>query len=502
MATIFRKTYTQPLPKNARIIKRNGKEVAFWVDGLGHRHYDQITTGRRGQHKIIRRSPTWVARYRDADGQLVIQSTGCTDEQAARHVLAKFVQRVEHIKAGIISPDQQRQAGHAERSLKAHICDYVEHMRAKTVRGRRLSEKHRREAERRLRRIIEDCGFNVLSDVRRDPIERWMNAREQEDMSARTRNTYRSAIMTFCTWCAQTDRMAVHPLAGLCAADEHVDRRRTRRALAEEEICRLLIAARLRPVAEYGRKVIRGLVDDDGRKTWGREPLVFEELEAAAQRGRDALAESPKYLAHLERLGRRRSLIYKTMILTGLRRGELASLTVGQLALDDPQPYAELLARHEKAGRGAKIPLRADLAADLREYLDEELAILQAKARRARKALPMRLPAVRPLLAIPRDFVKVLNRDIAAAGIPKYDDRGRVVDVHSLRHTFGTHLSKAGVPPRVAQAAMRHSSLALTMNVYTDPRLLDVGAAVDALPEFAVSATPAVDRRAAGAARR
>jgi len=33
-------------------------------------------------------------------------------------------------------------------------------------------------------------------------------------------------------------------------------------------------------------------------------------------------------------------------------------------------------------------------------------------------------------------------------------------------------------------AAMRHSSLDLTMNIYTDPVLLDIGAAVDALPIF------------------
>jgi integrase len=53
-----------------------------------------------------------------------------------------------------------------------------------------------------------------------------------------------------------------------------------------------------------------------------------------------------------------------------------------------------------------------------------------------------------------------------------------------LRHTFGTHLSKNGVAPRTAQAAMRHSSLDLTMNVYTDPTLLDVAGAVDALPQL------------------
>jgi hypothetical protein len=33
-----------------------------------------------------------------------------------------------------------------------------------------------------------------------------------------------------------------------------------------------------------------------------------------------------------------------------------------------------------------------------------------------------------------------------------------------LRHTFGTHLSKNGVAPHTAQAAMRYSSLDLTMN--------------------------------------
>jgi integrase len=36
----------------------------------------------------------------------------------------------------------------------------------------------------------------------------------------------------------------------------------------------------------------------------------------------------------LQRLGFERSLVYKTLVLTGLRKGELASLTVGQLALD------------------------------------------------------------------------------------------------------------------------------------------------------------------------
>jgi integrase len=57
------------------------------------------------------------------------------------------------------------------------------------------------------------------------------------------------------------------------------------------------------------------------------------------------------------------------------------------------------------------------------------------------------------------------------------DKRGRTVGLHALRHTFGTHLSKNGVPPRTAKVALRHSSLDLTMNVYTDPTVLDVAGA-------------------------
>lgn len=93
---------------------------------------------------------------------------------------------------------------------------------------------------------------------------------------------------------------------------------------------------------------------------------------------------------------------------------------------------------------------------------------------------------------MPRDFIKIFDRDLAAADITKRDERGRVVDIHALRHTFGTHLSKAGVTPRVAMAAMRHSSLDLTMSIYVDPVLLDVGDAVDALPTFSADRPMAV----------
>ncbi len=44
-------------------------------------------------------------------------------------------------------------------------------------------------------------------------------------------------------------------------------------------------------------------------------------------------------------------------------------------------------------------------------------------------------------------------------------------------------------PLRIAQAAMRHSKPELTANVYTDPKLLDVAGALNALPAFETPAS-------------
>jgi hypothetical protein len=85
---------------------------------------------------------------------------------------------------------------------------------------------------------------------------------------------------------------------------------------------------------------------------------------------------------------------------------------------------------------------------------------------------------------VPDGLLRIFNRDLDAAGIAKKDALGRVVHIHALRHSFGTHLSKAGVAPRVAQAAIRHSKIELTMNTYTDAKLLDTSAAVESLPDL------------------
>lgn len=43
---------------------------------------------------------------------------------------------------------------------------------------------------------------------------------------------------------------------------------------------------------------------------------------------------------------------------------------------------------------------------------------------------------------------------------------GYKVDLHSLRHTFGTRCAEAGMPPKVLQEIMGHTDIKITMNTY------------------------------------
>ena len=138
-----------------------------------------------------------------------------------------------------------------------------------------------------------------------------------------------------------------------------------------------------------------------------------------------------------------------------------------QLRLDAPTPHVELDAADEKSREGNGVVIRDDLADDLRCWLDDKLATLQVVARRTQEPIPSRLPGDALLFDVPAGLVRIFDRDLKAAGIPKRDERGRTLDVHALRTTFGTLLSKGGVSLRTAQAAMKHSDPSLTANVYT-----------------------------------
>ena len=484
MGTVYRKSYTKPLPKGADLFTRKGERFARWKDRKSKARTARVTTGEDGSIRLIVESGTFIAKYRDGTGCVVEVTTGCRTRDGALSVLKTLTDRAERVRSGILSSAEDTIADHQGAPLSEHFDAYVEHLEAK-----RVSKTHQDDRERNLRRLAIDCRFARLRDLDRRALEHWLTVRADSGMSARSRNAYRAAAIAFCNWCVESRRLIGNPFVGTPKANERVDPRRKRRSLTEDELRRLVKVARLRPLAEVGRAIVRrpdADVRGDGRsrRTWTRALLTLENIDAAEHRARDLLADRPNRISELERVGRERSLTLKTLVLTGLRKSELDALAVKHLEFGGDVSHAVLDAADEKAGRGAEIPLRADLANDLRHWLADKLQAVRAQARAAGEAIPATLPPETPLFNVPTGLVRILDRDLAAAGIAKRDDRGRTVDVHALRTTFATHLGKGGVPLRTTQAAMRHSDPRLTANAYTDPRLLDIAGAMDVLPEL------------------
>jgi integrase len=471
VGTVYKPTVTKPLPPGAETIVGKGRRFARWKDRTGKTRTAPLTEGKDGGDRIVIESSRYVAKYRDGAGVVQVVPTGCRDEQAARRVLGDLERRAELVRAGVMTAAESAVAEHQASPLAVHLAAFDEHDQAKGV-----TKIHREDTGRYLRRLAADCSFGALADLRREALERWLAQHTAEGMSARTRNAYRNALVSFCNWAVETNRLALNPFDAVPKANEKADRRRQRRAMAEPELVKVLAVARERPLLE-ALTVRKGL-----------------------RKGERYAEVRPEVRKRLQLLGWERSLIYKTLVLTGLRKGELASLTVAHLHLHEPVAFLTLDAADEKNRQGNDIPLRDDLAADLRDWLADRLRRLQDEARLSGAPVPAVLPPDATLFDVPSRLVKILDRDLVAAGIArrvkvngkwvidKRDERGRTLDVHALRHTFGTLLSKGGIAPRTAQAAMRHSDIKLTMNVYTDPKLLDVRGALDALPALPLHA--------------
>ncbi len=495
MASIYRKSYTKPLPDGAELFTRKEKQFARWRVG-GKPRTAQTTTGRNGELRIRIEAATYTAKYRDGSGIVQETATGCRDKTAAQAVLRDLLVRAERVKSGLVSSADDAAMDHQHTPLLESLATYVEHLRAK---GR--SATHIADCDRLAKRAFGECGFASLRDLAGEPLERWLTGLTDGGLSPRTRNSYLQAVRGFCSWCVQSGRLQADPTKRISKIPETTDVRRQRRSLTIDELERLLFAARWRPLAELGRETVPSK-SPKGRATWKLGPLTFDTLPAAAKRAREKLTVRPQQIADLETLGRERALAYKTLVLTGLRRGELASLTVGSLVLDGQSPYLILEAGSAKDRRRAEIFLRNDIAVDLSQWVADKReahserswasgAVLSIKGARGAQ-----LPIDTPLFpSVTSQLIKVLDCDLAAASIDKRDERGYTVDVHALRHTFGSLLSAGGVAPRTAQAAMRHSSIDLTMNVYTDPRVLDVAGALDSLPALPLDEQPAERQR-------
>ena len=479
MGTIYKKAVTRPLPTNATTKERRrratAKElrrdpttaticetVAAWSDRTGKKRTAVVVIGADGSPRIRDESATYTAKYRDADGVVQEVATGCRDADAARTKLAELMRTAERIHSGALSRSDAEVGKWRNVPITVHVADYIDDLRARGLNADRVKT-----SERYLTKDCDGCGFKWLRDVNADALRKWL--RSDSAMGAATYNWHSALWSAFGSWLSgcrldgrrksQTGdrRLTSNPFAGFGKKNERDNRRRVARALTLDEMRRLLDQARRRPL-------------DDALT-----------IRRGANKGQRTANLSPERRAELERLGFERSLIYKVLILTGLRKNELRTLSVGDLSFGDV-PFLVLRSVNEKNGKGSTVPLRLDLATELREWT------------RGRSVGDL-------VFNLPAGLLRILNRDLVAAGIDKIDERDGRVHLHTLRHSTGTALSVAGVSPRTAQAVMRHSNVNLTMGTYTDQRLLDTSAAVELLPDLPLDGPTQQDRTEADAQR-
>jgi len=478
MARVYKPTFTIPIPADAELFERDGERFAR-LRRNGRMVTAPVT--KRGPHagqRVTVEARCYAIEYTDAAGH-VRRAKGFRDKAATEARATELERGIERQQAGILTQRELDTSKALAAGVAEHVKAYLEHLQAAGV-----SEWHLSESRRRLENIITACGFTKLADVAAEPVQRWLNLRTTEGMGASTRNTYLRSLRALVRWAIADGRMTTDPLVTVKLADESADVRRERRALTETELATLLRVAEVRPLAEYGRESAKRPDDAKGR----RGPLAYSALtlaniDAAAARAAENLRMKPAHVAKLRRLGRERGLIYRTLVLTGFRRGELAALTWGDVEIDDPRPTVTVRACVAKNSKAATLPLRADLAASLRDW-------------RAECGGPEKSARV---FTVPKQLVLILNRDLDAAGIAKRDATGRTVDVHALRKTTGTWLARGGVAPQTAQRIMRHGDYRTTLKRYTDPRLLDTAAALSALPSFGGGTEAAPLRAAVGA---
>jgi len=160
-----------------------------------------------------------------------------------------------------------------------------------------------------------------------------------------------------------------------------------------------------------------------------------------------------------------RAVLYALALGTGFRSDELRTLTPERFNLDRDPPTVTASACYTKNGKEAVQPIAASLADQLRPWLAP-------------------LAPGRPVFGrLTTHTAEMLRVDLDAAGVPYETDSG-VVDFHSLRGTYISHVVSSGASVKTCQTLARHSTAALTIGIYAKASLHDISGAVEKLPDL------------------
>ena len=215
------------------------------------------------------------------------------------------------------------QFGEMGKSLINHLADWKIELEAKGC-----SKKHIKEFISKVKRLIQYCNWERLSDITSHDFNRWVVIASMENKSIATINHHLIAVKAFCSWLVGEKRMVENPLVRLKKQNAKVDRRRERRALTPEELSHLLEAA------EAGG-IVHGMT------------------------------------------GHVRALLYLLAAKSGLRWSELHSLRKESFHLDTARPYVIIKAEDAKNEKESTLQLPNEVV----ETFSPHLASLQTNAK-------------------------------------------------------------------------------------------------------------------------
>lgn len=243
-------------------------------------------------------SRLYRGRYR-LEGEFLIQevSLGTSDKQVAEKKLREIIRQKELEKAGIVADEATTRA--ARKPLVDHLIDFVEDLKA-----RRRTRDHVLKTSRRIRTLIQACGWKIPADVTPDSFVAW---RSKQSLAPKTLNEYLNSVSNLLNWMVTQERTVRNPLAKVVRVETKGQETVRRRALTEEELRRLIVAA---------------------------EP--------------------------------HRSAVYLAAAYTGLRRGELDQLVWSDVYLDEKRPYLLVRASTTKNKKAACLPLHVQLSNTLK----------------------------------------------------------------------------------------------------------------------------------------
>jgi integrase len=202
--------------------------------------------------------------------------------------------------------------------------------------------------------------------------------------------------------------------------------------------------------------------------------LPFNPLDAVdppkVERGKmsalDAV-ETARLLAHFR--GTRMFVPVLLGALCGLRRGEIAALRWGSIDLSRRQlsvlESAEQTSKgvrfkETKSGRARTVALPAIVADEMRKArLGQAEELLRVGVGLTDQTHVVAQPDGQPIQpnSLTHEFVRLLAR---ASDLPD-------IRFHDLRHTHATQLLASGVHPKVAQERLGHSSVGITLDLYS-----------------------------------